>query len=246
MSAGLSSLILALGGEPPIAMRIPPNGIFPPLSFRLHQAPLRHGSKFSRLDTLLLHRAGGAMKLLRWASKRLSIEKFDKPNETDGHQRAAEREEAWYREARRRYLKRGNMGQQQDHNPAKTLVSWLLEEMDGVTLVVFGRGDPDDVKTLVLDDSMWEEIIDNADLTERLKTCVEKIVAAGYPCLGLINFPWKSDGPQDFEVVLLPEIADPRNAERVLLVCAYEFRRRCVVIPLGPGKTAKHTAVFDP
>jgi len=42
----------------------------------------------------------GAMNLLRWRSKRRSIEKFDKPNETDGHRRAAEREEAWYGDVR--------------------------------------------------------------------------------------------------------------------------------------------------
>jgi len=40
-----------------------------------------------------------AMSLLRWRSKRRSLEKVDKPNETDGHRRAAEREEAWYGEA---------------------------------------------------------------------------------------------------------------------------------------------------
>jgi len=41
----------------------------------------------------------GATKLLRWRSKRRSIEKLEKPNEGDGHRRAAEREEAWYGEA---------------------------------------------------------------------------------------------------------------------------------------------------
>jgi hypothetical protein len=41
----------------------------------------------------------GAMSVLRWRSKRRLIAKLPKPNETDGHRRAAEREEAWYGEA---------------------------------------------------------------------------------------------------------------------------------------------------
>jgi hypothetical protein len=41
----------------------------------------------------------GAMNLLRWRSRRRAIEKFHNPKARDGHQRAAEREEAWYGEA---------------------------------------------------------------------------------------------------------------------------------------------------
>lgn len=41
----------------------------------------------------------GAMNLLSWRSKRRSVEKLDKPNETAGHQRTAGREETWYTEA---------------------------------------------------------------------------------------------------------------------------------------------------
>jgi len=140
-------------------------------------------------------------------------------------------------------MKPGNMGQRQKHGPAKDVLSWLLREMDGVSLIVFGRDNPDDVRTLVLDDSMWEKIIESADLTERLRACVETLLASGYPCLGMVNFPWKSEGPQDFEAVPLPEISDPRNAERVLMVRAYEFRKR-VVIPLGPAVCVKRTDVF--
>jgi hypothetical protein len=64
----------------------------------------------------------------------------------------------WFRQ--RRYFKRGNQGNQQRKEPAKDLVSWLLEKMEKVSLVVFGHGDLDEVKTLVLDDSTWDEIID--------------------------------------------------------------------------------------
>jgi len=136
------------------------------------------------------------------------------------------------------------MGQRQAYVPKKDVASWLLREMDGVSLIVFGRDSPDDVRTLVLDVSIREDIIESADLRERLKACVDKVLAAGYPCLGLVNFPWKSQGPQDFEAVLFPEISDSRNAERVLMVCAYEFRRKCVVIPLGPEILIKRTDVF--
>ena len=48
----------------------------------------------------------GAIYLLRRRNKRRSIEKFAKLNETDGHRRAAEREEAWYREALASFARR--------------------------------------------------------------------------------------------------------------------------------------------
>ncbi len=41
----------------------------------------------------------GAVYLLGRRSKRRPIQKLGEPNETDGHRRAAEREEAWYGEA---------------------------------------------------------------------------------------------------------------------------------------------------
>jgi hypothetical protein len=202
----------------------------------------------------------GAMCLLRRRNKRRSIENIPQPNETDGHRRAVEREEAWYGRAlasfadrreginasmlRTMLFSQGKMGQQQAYVPKKDAASWLLREMRGVSLIVFGSDNPDDVRTLVLDVSIREDIIESADLRERLKACVEKVLAAGYPCLGLVNFPWKSQGPQDFEAVLFPEISDPRNAERVLMICAYEFRRKCVVIPLGPEILIKRTDVF--
>ena len=109
---------------------------------------------------------------------------------------------------------------------------------------MFGRDSPDDVRTLVLDVSIREDIIESADLRERLKACVDKVLAAGYPCLGLVKFPWTSEGPQDFEAVLNPETSNPQNAERVLILCAYEFRRKCVVVPLGPAVLIKRTDVF--
>jgi hypothetical protein len=52
----------------------------------------------------------------------------------------------------------------------------MLREMDGVSLVVFGRSGPGDVKTLVLDDSMWEELSKKPIVTVCLHARKERAV----------------------------------------------------------------------